>query len=386
MSYEGNKIYGPVRQAQDIRKVLGVVGGIAQLCTSDAINEKAAYKPTNLACRSRLTKWQRLSVNFSTFVGTYYTPFALIKDVVSGDAWKYDKPQAPYYRQCDFDGYNHDAGDWVTVRAETDSIGKDRPLPIDFYGNNDALSASLDALAELVDFGFLANYNTVNFGFILKLGQFNGTEAHCYYIPLTGMLTIWDIVDSGKLIIPANTFNDVGTWYMIPCFTTLSYPQGEPVYLNINNVEVGAWHPVPYSNICSVNVSSTAADNAVDDIDITPESANVTINDIGVVTMSDIKVRVYNSDSSSHRVVLQAKIASGVINGPVELQGRTINVDANSDAVATIQSSVIMFEVADPTLYRLSIDVEYYVDNASSQRRTKYLYYEFYVKKRRSLL
>lgn len=386
MANTGAKIYRPVRQIQDIRQVLGVKGGLGRLCTSAAINERAACKPTNLATYSLLTEEQRKATNYSIYIGTYYNPIALVREVVKGIAWGYNKPQAPYYRQGDFDGYNHYATDWVTVKPQTDTISSDRNLAMDFYGNDDALLGSLEALAELLELGYLANYENLNFGFLFKKGAFTETIANCYYIPLTGMLTIRDIVDNGRLTIPANTFDGTGTWYMIPCFTTAQFEQGKVVYLNAESGNIGTWLPVPYSNICSVEVSATSPDAPVDTyVDVELESANVGITDLGVVSMSDVKVRAINTSvNTDYRVVVSdARINSGVINGPVILAGGSANVPANGSAVITIQSSQIQFEVADPSLERIAVELEYYIDNNSAQKRTKYIYVELFNVKRR---
>lgn len=381
MGNTGTKIYRPVRQIQDIRKVLGVKGGTGKLCTSANINERSAHKPTNMQSYQMLTEEQRLSTNYSTYIGQYYNPITLIREVVAGLAWGYDKPQAPYYRQGDFAGYNHEATDWVKVEPQTDTISSDRSLAIDIYGNDDALPADLSALSDLLDFGFLSQYSIteINFGFLVRSSEFTESTTNCYYIPLTGILTIRDIVDNGRITIPANTFDSVGTWYMMPVFTTATYEQGTKVYINNTESVGGVWYPVPYSNISSIKVAQTVQDYPVDKyIDIYLSSANASITDRGLVTLSDVDVVISNSDTTTaYRVVISsATISSGVITGAFELEGGAANVAANSTTIASIQSSQVQFEVADPSLENIAIELEYYTDNYSSQRRTKYIYIE----------
>jgi hypothetical protein len=51
-----------------------------------------------------------------------------------------------------------------------------------------------------------------------------------------------------------------------------------------------------------------------------------------------------------------------------------VNVGASSTATVTIQSSDIEFEIADPSLERISINVTYYLDGYSAEKRTAYIY------------
>lgn len=387
MSNSAGKITTPVRQISDLRKVLGVEGGTGKLCTSSAINERAAYKPTALAGYAPLTHSQRLSVNYSTHVNIYNDPISLIQGVVRGDAWSYSRPFAPYYRQGDFNGYDHNAKDWITVTPQADTISVDRPLPMDLYGNDDALPASLDALASLLDMGYLAGYRTLNFGFLLQPGGFSLSARNCRYIPLTGEITIYDIVDNGKLTIPADTFASTGTWHIMPVLTTASYTMRQVVQLDAQSGSTGLWLPIPYSNICSVEVVDNVQDYPVDKhIDIELDSADITISDRGVVSVANVVVRIVNSDSSDHRIIVGATIKSGVIGNPVVLDGGSANVPSGGSALVTLQSSPLQFDVADPTMARLAIELEYYESGLSDQKRTKYIYYEFYTKSRRILL
>ena len=377
MANTGSKIYRPIRQIQDIRKVLGVNGGTATLCTSANINEKSACKPTNIQGYSLLTQEQRIASNYSTHVGIYYNAISLARAIASKSAWGYDKPQSPYYRQGDFDGYNHLADDWIKIEPQSDVISYDRNLAIDIYGNNDALPGDISALLEITRLGYLAQYDELNFGFLVRGSAFTETSMNCYYIPLTGTQTIRDIVDNGKVSIPSGTFDTIGNWYIIPVFTTAKYEEGNRVYINSTDSFSDVWLPLPYSNIARVEVVASTTDYPIDMyIDIEMEHANASISSRGIVTLSNVIISVKNNDPiTPYRVVISsASITSGVVTGTVELEGGHVNINANSVATTSIQSTQVQFEMADSSIERLAIEVEYYIDTYSSQRRTKYLY------------
>lgn len=379
MSNNNGKITAPISQS-DIKAVLGIsTNSLAAACQSTNINEKAAHKPTNKQSYEPLTVEQRKQTNYSTYVNQYNNPVLLIRAVMQGLAWGYSKPQPPFFRKLDFNGYNHFAKDWLNVEPQQEVISSDRSLALDIYGNGDALSNDLSALNDLLELGYLAQYSLteINFGFLVRASQFTESVTNCYYIPLTGMQTIRDIVDNGKISIPANVFDSIGTWYIMPILTTANFAQGERKYMSITDTIDGTWYPIPYSNIINIAVVANVQDYPVDKyIDIVLYSAEASVTNRGEAMVKNIIVTVSNTSTiDAYRVVVSsATISGGVINGPVQLHAGSVNVDSNSSANLTIQGSQVDFEVADGSIERLAIDIEYYIDNNSSQRRTKYLY------------
>lgn len=381
MSIINGIIKAPVSQS-DIKMALGITtGSLAEACQSDSINPRAAFKPMNIASYQALTVAQRKAENYGMAVSMYYNPIELARGVVAGTAWSYDKPKAPYFRRLDFNGYNHNAIDWLTCGPQSDKVAVNGAVAMDLYGNGDALSESINALSELLELGYLASYSAteLNFGFLLRDAQFTANTYNCYYIPLTGVLSIRELVNNGKITIPANTLNSAGKWYILPVLTTATYEQGKRVYFSNTESTPGVWWPIPYSSISSVEMATNVQNYPIDMyITIRPYSADVTNDGRGVITLSNVVVEVVNTDTTTgyNVVISDAVISSGVMLGKVSLHGGSVNVGASSTATVTIQSSAIEFEIADPSLERISINITYYLDGYSAEKRTAYIYIE----------
>ena len=314
-------------------------------------------------------------------VSMYYNPIELARGVVAGTAWSYDKPKAPYFRRLDFNGYNHNATDWLSCGPQSDKVAVNGAVAMGLSGNGDALSESINALSELLELGYLSSYsaNELNFGFLLRNSQFTANTYNCYYIPLTGVLSIRELVNNGKITIPANTLDSAGKWYILPVLTTTTYEQGKRVYFSSTESTPGVWWPIPYSGISSVEMSTSVQNYPIDMyISVVPYSADVTNNGSSVITLSNVVVEVVNTDTTTgyNVVISDAKISSGVILGEVSLRGGSVNVKASSRSTVTIQSSTIEFEIADPSLERITIDVTYYIDIYSSQKRTASIHFD----------
>lgn len=378
MSNANGKIFGYVSQA-DIKAVLGITtNSLASACQSDAINPRAACKPTNFASLAPLTLEQRKSTNYSTLIATYTNPIQLLRDYVGGNAYLYNRPNANF-RMLDFKGYNHNAADWIKTIVPG-STNVNASCPIDISGNEDALSAGMECLLDLMSLGYLADVSETNlqFGFLLRNSTFTSSVTSCYWVPVTGMQTIRDLVDNNKLSIPANVLSSAGTWYALPCFTSATYTQNSKnqVTTSTNN---GVWFPIPYCPILAISVKQAVVTTPVDYINIDLASANVEISAWGEVSLSSVSVAVSNANSSACNVVISsATIDSGVIAGSVSLSGGSASVPANSSRNITIQSSTLQFEVADPSIERIAINVEYYVSSDSSKKKSKTIYIEIY--------
>lgn len=161
--------------------------------------------------------------------------------------------------------------------------------------------------------------------------------------------------------------------------TTTTYTQGNRVYFSNTESTSGVWLPIPYSGISSVTVSTSTQNHPIDMyISVVPYSADVTNNGKGVITLSNVVVEVVNTDTTTgyNVVISDAVISSGVMLGKVSLHGGSVNVKASSRSTVTIQSSSVEFDIADPSLERIAIDVTYYIDIYSSQKRTASIHFD----------
>lgn len=364
---------------QDIQAVLGSTETrLSQLCLSSNINEKAVYKPTNIQSFSPISKEQRKAVNYSISVNTYDNPIQLVRAIMGALAWSYTRPSS-CFRMLDFNGYDHNAKDWLTVTPAETSVSTNKSVSLEISGDGEAVIQGLESLLDILSLGYLSQYNELNFGFLLRIGAFTTSTTNCYYLPLTGAQSIRDIVDNGKISIPANTLSSAGTWHLIPCFTTAQYEQNKAVHLTSSYSVGDIWLPIPFTNIPTIQATSQPTGYPIDIyIRVELNNASASVDGLGMVTLSNVSLKVRNSGTSSYRIVVSsAKITSGVLGGAVNLQGGSATVSAGGSANLTIQSSQVRFEVADPSIERLSIDIEYYEDSNTSQRRSTTIYIEF---------
>ena len=369
-------IYGGV-SIDDVNAVLGIKAkSVAAACKSKKINPKAACKPNSYQTYTSLEAWERKATNYSIAIRSYSNPVELVRGVLNKNAYLYSIPDANF-RLLDFKGYNHNATNWVTYNAgNVPSVGKS--CPIELSGNGDALSAGLLALTDLLSLGYLSKFaeSNIQFGFILKDSRMTEAIASCYWVPITGALTVRDIVDNGKLSIPASAFTAAGVWEILPCFTTARFEQNSRNYIS-SDYNNGQWLPIPYCQILTIDVQESATVYPVDSIALSLQSADAAITRDGVVTLSNVYVSVANDSAESARVVVdKAIVKSGVIGGAVQLDGGSVTIPGKSSASVALQSSPVQFLVADPSIERLAIEIEYYADSASAQRRTQVLYIE----------
>lgn len=359
MSNSNGIISAPVSQA-DLKAVLGIsTNSLAAACQSGNINEKAACKPSYISSYKPLTMEQRKESNYSTYIQQYRNPILLARDVVKGEAWRYSKPQAPYYRRLDFNGYNHNAQDWVDVSTRDTELTTNLSLSLTIEGNGDATS-EYNPLMSLFELGFLEGLTIqdVNFGFILRKGGFTESMSDCYYIPLTGAQTIRDF----NAVIPANVFDSVGTWYMMPVLTTATYEQGVRVSFSDINLTNGSWWAIPYSNILSMRV--VAPVYPIDKFSATIfDKSEVTGDSTAFkVTVPSLILSITNGNSEPYDAVVRVTPSPNYIVGNINsgsFAAKTITVGAGATVNVEVVSSTVVWETVNN---RALIDIELYVD------------------------
>lgn len=370
------QIYGSV-SVEDVKTVLGIdTNSLAGICTSSKINPKTACKPTNVASFLPLSMQDRKDGNYSLAIQSFSNPVQLLKAVLTEIAYLYTIPNANF-RLLDFKGYNHNVTDWVTYNVGgVPAVGKS--CPIELSGNGDALSAGLVALTDLLSLGYLSGFkeSEIQFGFLLKDSRITEAIAACYWVPITGALTVRDVVDNDKLSIPASAFTAAGVWEILPCFTTAKFEQNSRNYIT-SDYNNGQWLPIPYCQILTIDVQQSTIVYPVDSIVLSLQSAEAAITRDGVVTLSDVYASISNDSAESVKVVIdQAIVKSGVIGNAVQLGGGSVVVPGKSSATIALQTSPVQFLVADPSIEKLAIEIEYYADSTSAQRRNQVLYIE----------
>ena len=139
MSIINGIIKAPVSQS-DIKSALGITtGSLAEACQSDSINPRAAFKPMNIASYQALTAAQRKAENYGMTVSMYNNPIELARGVAAGTAWSYDKPKAPYFRRLDFNGYNHNAPDWLNCGPQSDKVAVNGAVAMGMHFRNQSM-------------------------------------------------------------------------------------------------------------------------------------------------------------------------------------------------------------------------------------------------------
>ena len=340
----------------EIAQCLGVASqDLGTLCTSTQINEKSKYKPVNLVDTSKISPSQRKAINYGHTFSSYQTPGEAIAAVMGGINFVYVIP-ASRYRVLDFDGYEHNAGNWFDCEPYSATVQQSQAVTFQF-----------DNVQSIFELGALSDYSAsspnIQFGFILSQSKFTAQQENVYWYPCTGIQTLADLsqirIMGGKL--------GQGTWYAYPCLTNVSpqtYPQGELYYVRGDIPPGGSWWPYPFCNIATFTVTSSA----VPVEDITVEGSAWQLTPVGgyYYTLSEMYVTVSNSGSQSRTVVLDAKIVN-LIGADVALDGATVTVPANGSTTARIQKNATQqFEVAFTD--NIQCRIEYWIQGATSQR------------------
>lgn len=339
-------IYSKPITLSDISKITGVKSkSLGYMVQNGSYNEKAACKPVDVDSYHALTMEERKTVNYGTYIQQFNNPIQLARAVADGTAWRYVKP-THQTRMLDFDGYNSEAGDWMTTITRESNSSMQVSLSLEFEGNGDALSA-YSPLLSLLELGFLQEYELrqVNFGYLFREDGFSSDMTSCYYIPLTGAQDIREFAYR----IPANTFPRKGVWHLMPVLTLNgndTYPQGERVYFSNQTSTLGTWWPIPYSNIISINI--TEPTYPVDLFSAELYSKEASIDTAFKVTVTSLMLSITNNNDTAY----DAKVK--VVPTPLQMVSntmygsfveRTINVGAGQTVNVEMVSSAVSWEV-----------------------------------------
>lgn len=358
MANSGGIITAPVRMIADVKTVLGETSNVlSDLCKSSKINIKSKHKPISLNQVSPLTEQQRRDNNFGHTFKRFATPGAAIASVMEGDNFPYNKPLG-YYRLGDFDGYDHNAGDWFPVHATTTTVGRGDQIIIEFE--------TVDQIFQLYELSqYSASSDAPQFGFICNNSAFTLNTQNVYFYACTGTETLADISD--KIRISTTEMGTTGKWYFYPViYVGNKYNQGSLTYIRGDDTSRGGlWYPYPFSNVIEVSLSGTPGPSpGAGTIMVDYVSCNLKNISTYVYQVSNFYVTVTNTSKTTSRDVTISAYVRPVSGGNVNFDGWKGTVDADSSQIVCLQNGQsTSFEVAEPS--RILCTISWNVTNAT---------------------
>lgn len=326
MAHNNGIITKPINVRGDIAYVLGrSTGDLGQLCRDvdannnpvNALNKKAFYIPfADTGNVFLMTDAIRKAHNW----GHSYQAYTSIIDAIQ--SWSNEHGFFPWLqptircRALDFEGYNHNAGNWFSLAPASSPVRSDTVKVLwslnweDFFGSFIGKIGVTTPDIQHV-------YDTYNFGFLMMAvvpsASFAGTP---YWYQVTdlrdpnNMKTLRDIcADEDGNRIPMYISGQVpeGTWYAIPCFTSYTDP----------SIGAGTWHSIrdldgqpmllfPFCNLGQIVVSSSGSSPASDALDTYDVSIDaMTIETISaadlIYEIQELMVVIDGSDATANR-------------------------------------------------------------------------------------
>src|SRR5574344_1437466 len=107
MGIVNNIMYAPIGMFAIGRLIGSSSSSIKNLCVYSNIKPKSGHKPLDINTPQIVTEAQKKSINYGHNLTSYTTLPALIREVMSGGAFTYNKPSATAFgRFTDFEYYN----------------------------------------------------------------------------------------------------------------------------------------------------------------------------------------------------------------------------------------------------------------------------------------
>ena len=339
------------------------------LSLSKKINIRAKNKPINSTTKEKVVESHRKSLNYGHNLHSYSNISEMMEEVVNLTAFAYQRPQGGDYlfRLYDFNGYNHQAKDWLNIQAEV-QIRKDGILHFNVMGS-EALPPGFSALTDLFLWDFLNGYSPndggikINFGFIISENpKFTGSNFH--YMPITGALTITDIVDNEDASYNLRNQLSVGTYYLYPVYTTFDSSINQDIQYIRGDQMSYLWWALPFSNSFAVKVvSSTTPPAVLDKFDITLSSVTIESPQQYWYQISDIKIAVKSTNDLTQELQFFPEIDESYIHqGNTNIPSFTEFIAGNSTTIVDILDEPLNFEVALEGLIILNIKYRLFGD------------------------
>lgn len=349
------------------------------LCSSKKINIRAKNKPINSTTYEKVIDSYRKTLNYGHNIKSYNNISEMMEEVVSSTAFAYQRPQGGDYlfRLYDFNGYNHQAKDWLDIQAQV-QITQDGILDFNVMGN-EALSYGFNALTDLFSWQFLNGYSPsdgyINFGFIISSNA-KFTESNFYYMPITGALTISDIVGNEKCTYDLNSQLSVGTYYFYPVFTTFNSSIDQSIQYISGDQMSYLWWPLPFANSFAVKVvSSTTPPAALDLYEISIVSSQLEEVQPYFYNLSNIILSVKSNNDLTQELSFYPELdSSNIVQGDVSMRRVDAFIDSHSTTnVNLLDDKTIRFEVAFAEEILLNVKYSLFGDNKFKTIKLKLL-------------
>lgn len=323
------------------------------LCRSSKVNPKSKNKPVCSSSTSSIADSQRKALNYGNTMQFYSTLAEAMKEVAAGTNVGYNQPAggtSERYRLYDFNGYEHAEGNWLNFSTMQSSTQEDATCNFEVEGFGPFNGYGSSSIIEFFSFGFMSAYSTsnggINLGFAVKSSTFTTALASMYYYPITGELTISDIIGNDRVQMQLNSQLDAGTWYLYPVLCTASYttyPSNTLHYISLSDSSA-LWLPLPYCNVIQLEVAAgTGAIGNISAYFVSGVAVQGTMSYYWVI--SQVYVQFRNSSSAAITLEVDAEMTdyySGqtIIGRNVAVPaGELIQVDVLNGQTVTYESA-----------------------------------------------
>ena len=277
------------------------------------INGKSRFKPCKTNQTTQLSEFDRKVLNWGNFINTYASAFELARAIAGGTAFGYNRlTTGDRCRLFDFNGYNHNAGDWCVpnwnnpLNREPNSGAMSYPLLCD---------EGLTMFSDILSLGATAG-KTLSLGWLLSENPFaSASESLLYYQPLTDLNTypITDYVTENQIDVIVNTSMPANTtWYAYLVLTT--YVNGTRGTLYPSRDLVGyEWIPIPYSQIMTIAIKQAVAPIVPATEDLAWTLVDAVWEGQAAKTISSLVCTINNTGTSKQTLVIKSITYQGEV-------------------------------------------------------------------------
>ena len=267
------------------------------------INGKSRFKPCKTNQTTQLSESDRKALNWGNFINTYASAFELAQAINAGTAFGYNRlTTGDRCRLFDFNGYNHDAGDWCVPNWNN---------PLNREPNSGAMSYPL-----LCDEGLTLFSDVLSLGWLLSENPFaSASESLLYYQPLTDLNThpILDYVTENQIEVIVNTSMPANTtWYAYLVLTTYVTGTRGTLYAS-KNLTGYEWIPVPYSQIMTIAIKPAVTPVVPATEDLAWTLVNAVWQGQAAKTISSLVCRINNIGTSKQTLVIKSITYQGEV-------------------------------------------------------------------------
>lgn len=270
------------------------------------INGKSRFKPCKTNQTTQLSESDRKALNWGNFINTYASAFELAQAINAGTAFGYNRlTTGDRCRLFDFNGYNHNAGDWCVpnwnnpLNREYNSGTRHYPLLCD---------EGLTMFSDILSLGATAG-KTLSLGWLLSENPFTSVSASLlYYQPLTDLNThsIEDYVGENQIDVIVNTSMPANTtFYAYLVLTT--YVNGTRGTLYPSRDLTGyEWIPIPYSVVKTIAIKPAVTPVVPATEDLAWTLVDAVWEGQAAKTISSLLCTIANTGTSKQTLVIKS--------------------------------------------------------------------------------